>query len=258
MFNQQISLLQVPESGAQAVMEVICPWSDTSATFMSFDEVTARFKTQFRSLVSQVRFLRAQFQCQLACSHTGGACSDRAIFRIPNLLGDERQDAIRRHVNCIRMELQSATLPTVNLLHGTQGMCSSCDSALMNATCRESPMDVQDDVAARLEASRDREGVLVAESSGSSVNPAAQSTDEEGEGLAALDAGAVEDTTPVKEKIEAVATAIQRQEENSSDVSGCTLLSHSHVTFSRNVPCSRTHQSSGTDTVYKVAFFRSI
>ena len=106
------------------------------------------------------------------------------------------------------------------------------------------PLDMQDDVAARLEASRDREGVRVAESSGSSVNPAAQSTDEEGEGLAVLDAGAVEDTTPVEEKIEAVATAIERQEEDSSDVSGFTLLSHSPVLIMAKDAYELRHQCS--------------
>ena len=103
-------------------------------------------------------------------------------------------------------------------------------------------MDMQDDVAARLEASRDREGVLVAEPSGSSVNPAAQSTDEEGEGLATLDAGTVEDTTTVEEKIEAVATAIEQQEDDSSDVSGFTSLSHSPLLITPEDTSELRHQ----------------
>lgn len=32
-------LVQIPEGGIPSTMEFVCPWSNTSVTFMSFDEV---------------------------------------------------------------------------------------------------------------------------------------------------------------------------------------------------------------------------
>lgn len=51
-----------------------------------------------------------------------------------------------------------------------------------------------------------------ASASGSNLNPATAVDQESDSGLGKLDAGKVEDTTPIEEKIEAVASAIGREE----------------------------------------------
>ena len=75
---------------------------------------------------------------------------------------------------------------------------------------------MQDDVNARLQASESKTGVTLEESSNGS-NPANEVAEGSDSGLAKLDAGKEEDTTPVEDKIEAVAGAIGTKEEPPAD-----------------------------------------
>lgn len=66
---------------------------------------------------------------------------------------------------------------------------------------------VQDDMNARLQASKSNEAVKL-EASSNEVNPAGGSTKASESGLAKLDAGQSVDETPIEDKIETVAGAI--------------------------------------------------
>lgn len=75
---------------------------------------------------------------------------------------------------------------------------------------------MQDDVVARLEASETQESVKLGGSE-NSTNPAGNSAKESEEGLAKLDADAGIDSTSVEDKVERVATAIERDEESPNE-----------------------------------------
>ena len=71
---------------------------------------------------------------------------------------------------------------------------------------------MQDDVNARLQASQSKEGVTLQATEGDR-NPASQSSEPSETGLAQRDAGVQADETPVEDKIETVAGAIEKEEE---------------------------------------------
>ena len=72
---------------------------------------------------------------------------------------------------------------------------------------------LQDDVNARLQANESKESVKVPEPSNNS-NPATTLGKESDTGLSKLDAEEEPDSTPVEEKVEAVAGAIDREEDS--------------------------------------------
>lgn len=85
---------------------------------------------------------------------------------------------------------------------------------------------LQDDATARLEAHQENqeEGIQVPEETNSDgINPAAELQGTDGDGLAKLDAGSEQDEKSVEEKIDAVASAIQANENGSQVISTPTF-----------------------------------
>ena len=94
---------------------------------------------------------------------------------------------------------------------------------LLTFEIRQTLCVLQDDVNARLEASESKESAKVPESS-NGTNPATTLGEDSGSGLSKLDAGQVADETPVEDKVEAVAGAIGREEEDTSPESTVVSL----------------------------------